>query len=252
MSSPVWSTVEKELPYRNTVFAPGAMESALVILGFWLAFAGSHTLLSSGWLRPILTEKLGQKYLLVYSAVALITFLPLTFYYGSHKHLGPLLWEDGPRPVTYTLMVLAVFFLASSIISPPPGSFIGGGNLAVRGIGKITRHPAFIAFICFGLAHLNVNGYLSDLAFWGGWVLYPPLGAWHQEQRKLREAPEAYQEVLAQTSFIPGLAILQGRQKFSSGELGWGPWVATPIGILLLIQAHPYLAGVSLIKNMNP
>ncbi len=124
--------------------------------------------------------------------------------------------------------------------------------MAVQGIGKITRHPGFVAFICFGLAHLNVNGYLSDLAFWGGWVLYTPFGAWHQEQRKLREAPEAYQEVLSKTSFIPGLAILQGRQKFSLGELGWAPWVATPIGILLLIQAHPYLAGVSLIKNMAP
>jgi uncharacterized membrane protein len=238
--------------YVGAVFAAGAMESALVILGFWLAFAGSHTLLSSSWLRPTLTEKLGQKYLLAYSAVALITFLPMTIYYGNHKHQGPLLWEDGPRPITYTLMALTVFFLASSFISPPPGSLVGGGSLAVRGISKVTRHPAFLAFILFGLAHLNVNGYLSDLAFWGGWVLYTPLGAWHQEQRKLREAPEAYREVLAHTSFIPGLAILQGRQKFSLGELGWVPWVATPIGILLLIQAHPYLAGVSLIKSMNP
>ncbi|WP_287130398.1 NnrU family protein [Candidatus Cyanaurora vandensis] len=226
------------------------MGAVAVIGGLWLAFAASHTLLSSVGLRANLQKKLGAGgYLGFYSLVAAATFIPLVVYYGSHKHEGPLLWADGPRSLTYSLMVLAVFFIAASLISPPPGSMQSRGSLAVTGITKLTRHPGFIGFILFGLAHLIVNGYASDVAFWGGLVLYTPFGAWHQDQRKRQENPVGYGQVLTQTSFIPGLAILQGRQSFKFADLGFIPLIATVFGVILLIQGHPYFAGVSLIQR---
>jgi len=211
------------------------MDSALIVAGGWLAFAGSHTLLSSTGVRPWLVGKLGQQgFMGLYTVIALGTFLPMANFYGSHKHEGPLVWEDGPRSITYTLMALAVYFLLAGVLKPSGGT--------VQGITKVTRHPAFIGFILFGLAHLVVNGYLTDIAFWGGFVLYTPFGAWHQDKR-------IDPEILAQTSFIPGLAILQGRQAFSWSDLGWIPLLATFFGVILLIQGHPYFAGVSLINR---
>src|SRR6266850_7806793 len=88
----------------------------------WAAFAGSHVLLSSTGLRPRLLARLGEQgFRGVYSLVALATFVPLIWVYGTHKHAGSLLWTThGPpeiaRALNHVLMATALILLASSLL----------------------------------------------------------------------------------------------------------------------------------------
>ena len=52
---------------------------------------------------------------------------------------------------------------------------------------KITRHPLFVAMAVWGGAHLLMNGYAPDVAFFGGFVVYGLAGAAHQDYRKRAE-----------------------------------------------------------------
>ena len=54
----------------------------------------------------------------------------------------------------------------------------------VKGVLRITRHPLFAGLALWGLAHVLVNGFLSDVVFFGGFPLFSLLGGAHQDARK--------------------------------------------------------------------
>ena len=65
------------------------MSATVWIVLLWLGFAGSHMLLSSVRLRPILVERIGERgYAGVFSLVALGFFVPLVWVYFASKHHG--------------------------------------------------------------------------------------------------------------------------------------------------------------------
>ena len=94
----------------------------------------------------------------------------------------------------------------------------------------------------FGLAHCLVNGALSDIVFFGGFVVYSWLGARHQDQRKTAELP-GYAEFRLSTSFLPFGAIISQRQPFPRGELRWGAIILGVVVFYLVRAFHPDIFG---------
>src|SRR4051812_11527998 len=98
------------------------MTASATIGVLWLAFAGSHLVLSSRNVRPWLVARFGlQPFLGLYSLVALATFIALAWVFATHKHAGPLLWSTlGPpsfaRTLNYVLMCVAFAFLVCSVL----------------------------------------------------------------------------------------------------------------------------------------
>jgi len=81
------------------------------VLLWWLAFAGSHLILSSSWLRPRLIALFTLwGYRALYSLAALATFLPLCFSYAAVKGSGTLLFPALGHFPTCALMFVSVFF----------------------------------------------------------------------------------------------------------------------------------------------
>ena len=102
--------------------------------------------------------------------------------------------------------------------------------------------------MCFGLAHLLMNGWLGDIIFFGGFVVLGIVGGIHQDRRKLREIGAPYREFLAATSFFPGGALIGRRVEWSSGDI---PWTAVIVGIaggILLVTFHPLMFGGSPVR----
>jgi len=226
------------------------MEAGFSVVVLWIAFAGSHLVLSSARVRPALVLHLGLRgFLGLYSLVALATFVPLVRVFAAHKHAGPLLWLTlGPpavaRGLNYMLMAVAFALLIASLLpgSTPPSAMQARGPVGVQGLTRITRHPTLAAFGLFGLAHLLVNGTLGDLGFFGGFPLFAWLGAAHQDGRKSRDLP-GYGAVVAATSVIPFAAVLAGRQRLVGREL---PLAGLAAGVALAVVirlAHPHLFG---------
>ena len=144
------------------------------------------------------------------------------------------------------MMLAAFIFLAAGLINPSPAIVSMSTPRAPhppRAMLKVTRHPSFIAFTLFGLAHLLMNGWLGDVIFFGSFPALGILGGIHQDQRKIRELGETYREFLAETSFFPGAALISGRQRWASGDM---PWLAIAIGTvatIVIVVLHPIAFG---------
>ena len=78
-----------------------------------------------------------------------------------------------------------------------------------RGLLKITRHPSFVAFSLFGIAHMLMNGWAGDVIFFGMFPALGIIGGMHQDQRKIRELGDRYRDFVAKTSFVPFAALLR-------------------------------------------
>lgn len=218
------------------------MWEAVIILSWWGLFAGTHLILSSASVRPNLVEKLGDRaFLGMYSLIALLTFLPLVNSYAHNKHGGEQLWTTlGPFPLAkggnLVLMALAFVLLVYGLVSRPPSAMMVSGPPEARGLTRITRHPTFAAFFLFGIAHCLMNGYLTDIAFFGGFAVFSWVGAEHQDSRKVVDIP-GYAAFKQATSFVPFGAILRGQQRLHFDELRW-PIVLLALVICYLVRMY--------------
>ena len=221
------------------------MKDAAVIVVLLLLFAASHMLLSSRSIRASLVARLGDRtFLVVYSTVALVFFAPLVYYYFTHLHAGPLLWSvPATGAVEFALVLANVigFVLAVAGVMTPSPAAVGGAPVdEPKGAHRITRHAVFMGMGIWALAHLVANGFASDIAFFGGIVLFVLVGSWHQDRRKLATGDEGFERFHAATSFIPftGRGALRGLMEL--------PPLAVIIGIAVALVArylHPSIGS---------
>ena len=224
------------------------MKEALVVLFWWLVFGGAHIVLSSSLARPKLIARLGERLFLgVYSLVALATFIPLVVFYAHHKHSGPQLWLTfGPyllaRDLNLAFMALAFVLLVTGLVARPPSSLMTSGAPEAHGVTRITRHPTFAAIFLFGIAHFLMNGFLSDVIFFGGFAVFAWTGAAHQDSRKVIDIP-GYTDFKNETSFIPFWAMCNGKQQLHLREFRW-PIVLLAVILFYIVRAHhPQIFG---------
>ncbi len=183
--------------------------SATATIGIlWLAFAATHVVLSSVRLRPRLIGVLGERpYQGLYSAVALLLFVPLVWVYFANKHAGPELWYVGGAAAVRGLgmigMGVAFVLAVGGLLRPSPAS-LAPGSTEIAGVLRITRHPLFMGLGLMGLMHLLMAPvHASDLAFFGGFPVFAWIGCRHQDLRKLDSAGEELRRFYAETPFLP-------------------------------------------------
>ncbi len=216
------------------------MDPTLSIALLWIGFTATHLGLASLRVEPVLRGRLGDTgFLAFYSAVALAFFVPLVWVYFDHRHAGAWLWQlsvgSGLRAVLYLAMGLAVLVVVAGASNPSPAS-IAPGSSEVRGVYRITRHPVVIGTGMLMALHLVANGSSADLAFFGGFVLFAVLGAWHQDGRKLATAGDGFRRFHAETSFLPFARAGAWRGLLEVSPLAWGVSLLAVLGIRWL---HP-------------
>jgi uncharacterized membrane protein len=222
---------------------------ATVWIAFWaVSFLVSHLIISSSAVRPRLIAAVGeQPYRGLYSLVAAGTLGPLIYEFASNKHAGPMLWYLRANPLirwlTWILMLAALILFVGSFINPNPGGMVPSNKSEPRGVLKITRHPSFVAFGLFGIAHMLMNGTAGDVIFFGIFPALSIIGGMHQDTRKLHELGESYREFMAKTSFTPFAALISGRVGWTSNDT---PWAALGVGLVLtvvIVALHPTIFG---------
>ena len=221
------------------------MEDTAVIVVLLLLFASSHMLLSSRTIRARLVARLGDmRFQVVYSVVALVFFAPLLYYYFTHLHTGPLLWSvpdsDAVEFVLAFANVIGFVLAVAGVMTPSPASLTGTPSDEPRGVHLITRHAVFMGLGVWALAHVVANGHASDVAFFGGIVVFVLVGSWHQDRRKLAAGDPRFERFHAATSFIPftGRGAIRGLMEL--------PPRAAIIGVAIALVArylHPSIAG---------
>ena len=201
--------------------------SAQVVL-LWLGFAGSHLVLSSLPVRQRIVARIGENaFRGLYSLVAFAFFVPLVRAFFAHKHAGRWLWViergAGLRWAMYAGMTLAFVMLAASLVRPSPAAVVPG-DPTPRGVYRMTRHPLVMSIALFGALHLLPNGSTTDVAFFGGFVAFALIGAWHQDRRKLALEVPGFRAFHEATPFLPftGPETLRGLRELSPAVVGAG------------------------------
>ncbi len=183
------------------------MSPTLEVVLWWVAFAGSHLILSSLPVRRRLVAMTGERVFQgLYSLMVLGLFIPLVMAYFANKHTGAVLWSVPPGPivrwVVYIGSAVAFILVVGSQVTPSPANLVPG-DPKPYGVLRITRHPFIMGTALWALLHLVVNGTATDVAFFGGFVVFSLVGAWHQDARKLATNVPGYREFHAATPFIP-------------------------------------------------
>lgn len=208
------------------------MGAAFWIVFWWAMFAGTHMVLSSPPVRGKLIARLGEKtFRGLYSLIAFATFIPLVWVYFGNRHAGGVVWSlaaaPGVRPLAMLLAVLGIAMIVGGVLHPSPALVGIKQAWGARGLTRITRHPLFMGIALWALSHLLLNGFVTDVLFFGGVLAFSLAGAAHQDARKRATEEERLGQFLAESSYWPFAAVIAGRNRVIWREL---PWIALAIG----------------------
>jgi uncharacterized membrane protein len=189
--------------------------------------------MSSVRLRPRLVASLGPGgFLGVYSLISLAIFAALVSVYVDNRHHGTELWSlrhiPGVRGFSMWFAGGCFAMSIASFFQPSPASFGIGGKPRAHGLLRITRHPLFVPLALLGAAHLLINGFVTDVIFFGGLLGFGIVGCMHQDARKRATEGAEFAAFLDETSLLPFAAIVTGKTTFVASEL---PWLGIGLGI---------------------
>src|SRR5437899_7395264 len=154
------------------------MDPVMQVILWWVAFAGTHTLLTHPPIRSALVARLGTgPFQGLFSVVAFATFVPLVWTFFAHRTstavpLTLLAQTPGIWWLTMILMFVALELLVLGFARPNPLALTARAGSGAGGILRVTRHPAFMGGALFALAHLLVSQRALDRTFFAAGLGY--------------------------------------------------------------------------------
>jgi uncharacterized membrane protein len=97
----------------------------------------------------------------------------------------------------------------------------------------------------WALVHLAANGDLATVILFATFAILGFGGMATLDRKYARRDPAGWPRLKATTSILPFEAILERRQQWRPGEIGWRPVAVTAGLYALLLAVHPWLIGVS-------
>lgn len=212
------------------------------LLFWWAAFALSHLLLTSQR-QKLIAAMGGTAYSLIFTVIAFACFIPLVMLYLDHRHQGGLLLTlpSWVGQLGIVLSVLGITGVIASLFQPSPTGAMPSGHQLSHGLTRITRHPMFMFLGIWGLGHCLLNPFMTDVLFFAGFPVFAIIGCAHQDHRKRHAQGERLEQFFAETSLLPFVAILSGRNKMATSEL---PWFAILLGLAIsygLYRLHAWM-----------
>jgi uncharacterized membrane protein len=201
-------------------------------------FVGTHFILSHP-LRAPLADRMGERsFQIVYSIVAIATFIMLVQAWRGMPPEPPLWVVDDPLWILASLIVLfaSILFMGSLIGNPalPAPGAAKAAQAAPRGVFAITRHPMMWGFALWALAHAMVMPTGAQIVLSGTVAFLALVGSAGQDAKKARLMGDAWRHWAARTSFVP-----YARQV--GGAAPWGDTIPRPHalfgGIVLWVVA---------------
>lgn len=213
-----------------------------------VAFVGSHFLMSHP-LRALLVRRFrANGFLLLYSAVSLLTFAWMAMeFVRAPKDSG--LWPVGDVvwiAASFVTLIAAVLFVGSFVRNPSlPGMPDAMAAQKPVGVFKATRHPMMWGFALWGVAHILVAPRIDNMLFSGSIIFLALVGAKAQEIKKRKLNGVEWDSWVRRTRFaIRPRGLLRA---------GWGPWLGGLVLWAIATWAHPYwgVAGAGIFRYLT-
>jgi uncharacterized membrane protein len=214
--------------------------AGLIWLGLHIGVAGTR-------LRGVIVSAIGERTLRgVFALASLAAIAFLIFAYNRADTW--LLWAAPGWLVgllDVAMLAACVLFVGSlSLANPTMAGTEGGFGQEPHRMFRATRHPMLCAFAIWACVHLIANGDTASLVFFGTFLVTVLAGIPSIDAKLARRDPAKWATLTRTTSAVPFVAILAGRNRFASAEIGWRPPL---LGLLLwavLLGLHPALIGV--------
>lgn len=213
-------------------------------LGACLFLYLSHAIPSAPGVRERLVAWLGARvFRVLYSLVSLASVVWFVWAYGA-ADMGGAIYSPPPGVVWATLIVvpIAIFLMVARLMTTY-GELINPVN--ARGIYRVTRFPGSWGILLWALVHVAATGDLKRVIAFGTFALIAATALIKNEAVIRRAKGEDVTRFVDATGIIPFSAIIAGRQRFSTEEIGLKIPVVSFLVIGMVLALHPVLFGIN-------
>lgn len=212
-------------------------------------FLVTHLGIAGTPMRGMLVGLVGERvYLIGYALLSLFAISWLADAYKVAPYVETWGQLYGLQSAALVLMLPAFLLVVVGLTTPSP-TLVGAERLlaeegVVKGVLRVTRHPFLMGVALWALVHLIVNGDLASLILFGSMFLLVSVGAFSIDTKRAATMGEQWRVFANQTSVIPFVAIVQGRNRFEAGELGWWRVLLAILAFAAFMHFHADLFGV--------
>ena len=198
----------------------------LSLIAASILFFAIHFVIAGTALRQSIVARIGERpYMGLFGLLSLGALVWMSWAYAAADYEELWLGAAWQRGLASLLTLPAVVLAVLAFASPNPTSVGMQAALkrddAAKGVFRITRHPLMWGIALWSLAHILVNGHLAALIFFATLGLLAVFGSRRIDARKAAVGGDDWARFAAATSWLPFQAIVEGRSKFSFGEIGW-------------------------------
>ena len=221
-------------------------KTSLVVLILILIFAVIHS--GGAALRTKAESLMGPRlWRLLFVFASLPSAIILISYFLAHRYDGIRLWNFQGNSFVYFLVwfLTAISFLflypATYNLLEIPSVIKPQIRIYGTGIMRITRHPQAFGQIIWCLAHSLWIGSSFTLVTSIGLILHHLFAIWHGDRRLAIKFGDEFDKFKKNTSIVPFIAIVDGRQKFEIKEFFKVSQLGILIAIAVLWWSHQYI-----------
>ena len=221
--------------------------SSFVMMGLIVIFAIIHS--GGAALRGKAENWMGARaWRLIFAGASIPSAVVLIGYFLAHRYDGFRLWNlqgvSGIIPIIWFLTAISFLFLypATYNLLEIPAVLKPKVRLYEVGIIRISRHPQAFGQILWCFSHALWIGSSFMLVTCAGLIGHHLFGIWHGDRRLKAKFGNEFEELRKNTSVIPFLAVIDGRQKLYWKEFLRPSQLGIFIAIGILWWAHRFIS----------
>jgi uncharacterized membrane protein len=221
-----------------------------------LSFVALHRIISGSYVRDRIVALIGEaafRRVFALASLACLIWLWLAFLSAQTSPWNRMLFSPlaDLAILQIPLQLLAFLFIVAGVTTRNP-TISGMGAAAsdrhiVRGVLRISRHPFLWGIALFAVGHMLVVPNIAAWGFFGTLLVLALTGTLSIDAKRHRAFGDSWKAFATATSNVPFQAIVTRRQRLQFREIGWWRPLAGFALYALLILAHPYLFGVSVV-----
>lgn len=211
-------------------------------------FLGLHWIIAGSPLRGVIVSRTGEKpFRMAFSLAIAVSLVWMGWAFAHAPYIETWGKADMLKPLSLALMAFAFILLGV-------GAFAKNMNILtqnepdqvkVGGILRITRNPALIGLGLWGLAHFIINGDWAAHLLFGSFAFQGLIGPLNMERKYRNKYGAAWDGFSRQTSHIPFLAILTGRNRLVLSEINQPIFAASLAAYAIVLYYHNAWFGAS-------
>ncbi len=187
-------------------------------------FLGMHWIVSGSPLRNVIVARTGEgPFKAGFALIIAISIAWMGWAYAHAPYIETWGTAAGFKPLSWVLMALAFALFGASATAKNPTTLgsVPPDQVEARGIVRITRHGGLFGLGLWGLAHFLVNGDWASHLLFGSFAFQGLIAPLNLDRKYRKRHGTAWDAFARQTSYLPFVAILQGRNRLVPGEINW-------------------------------